>query len=140
MKAIFLILLSVFCLSTEVENSDKREYKIFKSADFKEEGPNEIEVKLNDWFIIELLSSPTTGYEWKLGNYNELEKLHTNSTNGEGVYMEDEVDQGVTGASGKDRYYFNAKSAGEETLKLRYARHWEDFSLISYDVVVHIVK
>ena len=139
MKAIFLILLSVVCLSTEVVKLDKRDYKIFKSADFKE-GPNEIEVKLNDWFIIELISSPTTGYEWKLENYNELERLHTNNTDGEGVYIEDEVDEGVTGASGRDRYYFNAKSAGEETLKLRYARHWEDFSLISYDVVVHIVK
>jgi inhibitor of cysteine peptidase len=78
-----------------------------------------IDVASGDDFVIELESNSTTGYQWTATSSDEAVVSEQSSE-----YLKPSTD--ALGAPGKQRFVFEAGSAGSATLTLQYARGFED--------------
>ena len=128
MRVELLILFFLTCFFVEAKKKTQVRYLLFKDVNFRTQGHSVLRVKLDDWFIIQLNANPTTGYEWNLENYDKLKKVTTNSTEGQGYYIPDKVESGITGFGGVERYFFNAVRNGAQKIRLSYRRPWESQS------------
>jgi inhibitor of cysteine peptidase len=78
----------------------------------------DINIGVNQEFIIALGSNPTTGYSWQ-ASYDEtrLELVKWN--------YEEENNEGVVGAGGVEYFRFKALKAGQTEITLTYEQPWE---------------
>lgn len=87
-------------------------------------------------FMVELPANPTTGFRWTCRPEAEsvVEQV------GEPVFVNGSAPVGSMGGVGMDYFKFRATKAGQQTLKLDYARPWErdvaPAQTLSYELVV----
>lgn len=81
----------------------------------------EIDIGVDQEFIIALGSNPTTGYSWQASYDESLLEL----VGGEPTYEADETEEGVVGAGGVDYFRFLTLDAGETEITLTYGQPWE---------------
>lgn len=81
---------------------------------------NIIEVEEGDEFAIVLESNPTTGYTWELAEPLDEEIIHLVKTEFE------EPDTELLGASGEEKWTFEAIGLGDTSITLSYVRPWEE--------------
>jgi Predicted secreted protein len=77
-----------------------------------------VTVKKGETFSIKLSGNPTTGYGWKLADFD----ANVLKQEGDPVYRPDSL---LTGSGGMYTYKFTAQGAGTTTLNFSYARSWE---------------
>lgn len=81
----------------------------------------DIRAVTGDEFIIELESNVTTGYEWGIsGSLNSSVVKKVRST-----YVADPNAEERVGAGGVERWTFEAVGKGTATIRMVYARSWE---------------
>ncbi len=85
---------------------------------FTEATPS-IAVHVGQTFVIGLVSSPSTGYSWRMSGELTQAKLGFLGTS----YLAPTAAR--VGASGTELYLFTAKQAGTYTLTFSYSRPWE---------------
>jgi inhibitor of cysteine peptidase len=96
----------------------------------------EIKAAVGQILVVELPSNRTTGYGWSQPATTDtvLERL------GEPDFVRDTAPSGMVGTSGKDVFRYRAAKAGQETLRLEYARPWEKNAapakVVTFNVVV----
>lgn len=73
----------------------------------------DIEVNVGQWFVIELSTNPTTGYDWEADYDGEMLKLEKR----EYVPTGEQI-----GSGGVVQFFFRAKKAGETTVDMEYKR------------------
>ena len=86
---------------------------------YDDEG-QEVDIGVDQEFIIALGSNPTTGYSWQV-SYDETMLELVEST-----YEAGETDEDVVGAGGVEYFRFLALEAGETEITLTYERSFED--------------
>ncbi len=77
-----------------------------------------IDLHQGDSFAIRLAENRTTGYRWKLGEWDQVVITNTSDK-----YVPPHI--GVPGAAGEHVWEFSAGSPGHTTLRLEYRRSWE---------------
>ena len=83
----------------------------------------EINIPVNQEFVIALGANPTTGYDWQASYDESMLKLV------ESVYEPGEgVQQGMVGAGGIKHFRFKALEKGVTEVTLTYKRAWEEES------------
>jgi len=90
-----------------------------------EENDNGSRVDLNpsEAITIRLRSNPSTGYRWRVAEIDHAVLRQV----GEGVFLPAAPDLSPRpGASGREEFRFEAVGPGDMTLKLIYARSWEE--------------
>ena len=138
MKFLFYISL-IFTLSLSSSISSMKIYTRDSLTQVdEEEDTYELLIKGKAEFAIELTSNPSTGYEWILANEKNLEILSTNSTNGEGLYIEPVVPIETTGKPGKQRFFFTPKETGSQFIKLEYKRPWTSMAASQLNIIVKV--
>jgi inhibitor of cysteine peptidase len=78
-----------------------------------------IKLTLHQEFQIELVSNPTTGFNWTLVDTT------TNSIHLVQSQFQLAADQNIVGAPGKQLFYLQANAVGQTEVKLIYQRPWE---------------
>lgn len=81
-------------------------------------------VKAGDTIQVVIAGNPTTGFSWAADLSEESAALLEQA--GEPAYVQDTTDQAVVGAGGTYTFTFKAAAAGQATLRLVYARSWEN--------------
>ncbi|NLO27984.1 MAG: protease inhibitor I42 family protein [Actinobacteria bacterium] len=81
-------------------------------------------VKAGDTIQVVLPGNPTTGYEWTADLNEEAGEILEQGD--EPAYMRDPTEGNVVGVGGRFILTFEAKAAGEATLRLVYSRSFED--------------
>ncbi len=79
-----------------------------------------LELTGGDTLIVTLKSNPSTGYLWKVVTMDT-----SLMQNLEHVYIPKKVRRGIVGSGGTDVFLFEARRAGNTSLKLIYHRPWE---------------
>jgi inhibitor of cysteine peptidase len=79
-----------------------------------------IEVEKGAEFALVLESNPTTGYQWKLAEPLDEEIIHLVKTE----FIEPDTE--LLGASGEEKWTFNAVGLGDTSITLSYVRPWEE--------------
>ena len=78
-------------------------------------------IKVNESFVIELKSNPTTGYSWKADfdeNFLSLVKSE---------YVPDSPE--LIGSGGVEKFTFTSLKQGTTTITMNYKRPWEEASI-----------
>lgn len=95
----------------------------------------QIEVKFQQEFQIELDANPTTGYTWTL--IDTLPLIQSS-------FLKSEFQRSteLIGAPGKQTFYFKANFTGRVELKLIYHRQWEKNAapIDTYSVIIDVKK
>ena len=95
----------------------------------------EIRAVVGQVLVVELPSNRTTGYCWQERRTGApvVERF------GEPAYMQDVAPFGMVGVGGKETWRFRVTQAGRQTLRLEYARPWENgvppVKTVSFNVV-----
>ncbi len=94
----------------------------------------DIDIGLDQEFIIALGSNPTTGYSWQ-ESYDEtmLELVKWD-------YEEEAEEEDVVGAGGVEYFRFLTLQAGETEITLTYERPWEDGDPVETKVFTVIIE
>ncbi len=82
----------------------------------------QVEVGIDEEFIVALKSNPTTGYSWQESHDSASLNLVEKS------YQQDEASKGLAGAGGTDYFRYKALKSGETKVSLVYKRPWEQAS------------
>ena len=88
------------------------------------------EIKVNESFVITLVSNPTTGYSWEVdfdGEYLTLVKAE---------YIPDQPE--LTGSGGVEKFTFTGLKVGTTEITMNYKRPWEEESIKTQVVKVTI--
>lgn len=85
----------------------------------KDQTKMDFEIKVHERFKIKLESNPTTGYQWKWSNKQDISIV--DSTNWR--YVADFPVR--TGSGGKEIWTFEGIKTGIDTIKMEYYRSWE---------------
>ncbi|MBU0512870.1 MAG: protease inhibitor I42 family protein [Chloroflexi bacterium] len=81
---------------------------------------SQIDMTMGQVLIVSLPSNPTTGFQWEVAEIDGVVLQQGEAT-------DYEASQPVLeGSGGVETFYFEAKSAGQITLKLIYHRSWEE--------------
>lgn len=78
-----------------------------------------ISVAVNEEFVIELDSNPSTGYSWQ-ENHDQSYITLVDKT-----FEQDPGSKGMPGAGGTEHFRFKALKAGETKITMGYSRSWE---------------
>ena len=98
-------------------DSDAKASEIMIDSDDRD---SQIDMTMGQVLIVSLPSNPTTGFQWEVAEIDGV-VLH------QGEAADYEASQPVLeGSGGVETFYFEAKSAGQITLKLIYHRPWEE--------------
>ena len=95
----------------------------------------EIRAVVGQVLVVELPSNRTTGYCWqeRRADAAVVEKI------GAPAYMQDAAPFGMVGVGGKETWRFRVTQVGRQTLRLDYARPWENgvppVKTVSFNVV-----
>jgi len=79
------------------------------------------EIKVNESFVIELISNPTTGYSWEVDFDGEYLTL----VNAE--YIPEQPES--TGSGGVEKFTFTGLKVGTTEVMMNYKRPWEEESI-----------
>ena len=79
---------------------------------------------VGDTIVVVLQGNPTTGYSW-IGDLDD-DSAAILEQQGDPVYTEEATGENVVGSGGTFTFTFTAAGEGEATLRLIYARSWED--------------
>lgn len=90
-----------------------------QSEEYADAG-QKIEIGVGGQFIVVLESNPTTGYRWEADFDESFIKLVQDE------FEPDEVEEGMVGVGGKQRFTFEGLKTGETELTLTYKRSWEE--------------
>lgn len=114
---IIVILLAAFCASAFAQADNKK--PVAAGAKEYSDPSQVVMVKTGETFCIVLDSNATTGYSWDI-----VKKVLSPVIKFAGKeYMQPGKE--LAGAPGKERWTFNALSAGTITLTFNYIRPWE---------------
>ncbi len=103
-------------MGVESQIDDEKE----KRSEAEKEKNDHLSVAEGKQFSVSLESNPTTGYHWELSNSldENVVKLVGNAYQG--------PETKLLGAGGKEIWTFKAVGKGEATIKMKYARPWEE--------------
>jgi predicted secreted protein len=94
----------------------------------------DISIKKNQEFMINLVSNPSTGYSWSVNDNYDKSVIGLVSNEFKSADTE------LVGASGHDQWIFNGLSNGNTKLEFTYGRSWEkdpaQENVKSYNVTV----
>lgn len=94
----------------------------------------DISIKKNQEFMINLVSNPSTGYSWSVNDNYDKSVIGLVSNEFKSANTE------LVGASGHDQWIFNGLSNGNTKLEFTYGRSWEkdpaQENVKSYNVTV----
>ena len=94
----------------------------------------DISIKKNQEFMINLVSNPSTGYSWSVNDNYDKSVIGLVSNEFKSADTE------LVGASGHDQWIFNGLSNGNTKLEFTYGRSWEkdpaQETVKSYNVTV----
>ncbi|HEX9046272.1 MAG TPA: protease inhibitor I42 family protein [Verrucomicrobiae bacterium] len=82
----------------------------------------DVQVAVGHVLVVKLPGNATTGYRWtasKTATESILQQL------GDSTYAPDMAPPGMVGVGGTETFQFEARKAGQETLRLEYVRSWE---------------
>jgi inhibitor of cysteine peptidase len=123
-----IILLIIFLITTCGQN---QKMLILK----KENAGQQIEVKFQQEFQIELDANPTTGYTWTVIDTRPSIKSSLQSS----IFRKS---SDLIGAPGKQTFDFKANFSGKVELKLMYHRQWEKniAPVDTFSVIIEVKK
>jgi len=81
-----------------------------------------INMKVNDTVEIKLVSNPTTGYGWFLGDSADSSIVSVDGPE----FIESEKEENMVGAGGHEVFVIKAVSKGKASIILNYERPWEE--------------
>jgi inhibitor of cysteine peptidase len=110
-KCWMVMIAAVLLLGSAMGCSKAGEVKTYTAAE------QQIVVSVGGTFVIELKTSPTTGYDWEYTGTSGWVQLL------EKTYKADNT--GLVGSGGTDTFKFKAQSKGTATLVFVYKRSWE---------------
>ncbi len=110
MKIATLTILAILLFSCNTQKAVKADYEVNK----------------NEIFDVTLKSNPTTGYSWKWIKNQTSKKADSVSQ----TYIQDKIEQELTGVGGNEIWKFKAIKSGIDTLKFEYQRSWEPNSTV----------
>ena len=94
----------------------------------------DVKIKVNQEFMIDLVSNPSTGYNWSVNETYDKSVVEFVGN----VYIPADTDR--SGAPGQDQWTFRGKSKGTTKLSLYYGRSWEKDSSLetvkNYNITV----
>lgn len=95
-------------------------------------------VKVGDTIEVILAGNPTTGYQWEAGLDSASGAVLEQT--GDPVYAPQSADPTLVGGGGTYRFSFKAAKSGQATLKLTYARSFEEGEPLKTFVATVTVK
>ena len=111
-------------------------YRVLEGETDALEDDGVVRMDVGELLYVTLSANATTGYAWvcNIADESVIALL------GEGYTVDSHADPAMTGVGGAQHFFFNALSAGESEIVLRYKQTWmedsEDGDLCTFMVVV----
>ena len=124
MQTLSITLLSLFLILATFSKNKKTNSDIMETN---------YEIAVNDSFLVELDSNPTTGFAWKWTNKESVSIVDSTGTE----YIPNAP--ALIGSGGKEIWKFIGLKSGTDTIKMEYCRPWDQASTsVSKNIVVKV--